>query len=312
MFYKSVNGSILSAEPEQRITRRQFVLQAGLGTATVIAGPCLVRASVVSGATLDVPSLSREVAQLLETTLHNRLPNSQVKIFGAPVFGVASAQDPLFRKLNEPGVVGPQHLLPSDFLPTARSVICWFTPYSAEVSKSNYGTEDSPKVWTLAHQKAPWPAELVRRFVGKKLKELGANSVVPYQDKQYKVGKTIPCWSSWSERHVAYIAGLGTFGLHKSLITEKGTSGRLDSVVTDLAIPPTPRAYKEIYDNCIKCFRCVGRCPVGSIKETGKDLRLCAKKVLAGKASPDKAVCGKCLTDVSCENCNPSRLVNTK
>ncbi|MCX7886925.1 MAG: 4Fe-4S binding protein [Verrucomicrobiae bacterium] len=148
--------------------------------------------------------------------------------------------------------------------------------------------------------------------MAKKLENLGAKSAVPYHHKLYKVGKTIPCWSSWSERHVAYIAGLGTFGLHTSFITEKGASGRLDSIVTELGITPTLRTCKSIYDNCIKCFRCVRRCPVGAIKETGKAVRICAKKVLAGKTSPDKAVCGKCLTDVSCENCNPTRALSAK
>ena len=44
--------------------------------------------------------------------------------------------------------------------------------------------------------------------------------------------------SRWSERHAAYISGLGTFGLHKGLITEQGTCGRFVSVLTDL--PPYP------------------------------------------------------------------------
>jgi len=48
---------------------------------------------------------------------------------------------------------------------------------------------------------------------------------------------------------------------------------------------------------------------LGVLSDSACSVRICAKKVMAGKASPDKAVCGKCLTDVSCENCNPSRLL---
>ncbi|MCX7886926.1 MAG: hypothetical protein N3B01_06700 [Verrucomicrobiae bacterium] len=123
--------------PCPRITRRHFIAQIGLGSGIAPALPCIVRAATAPRTSLDVASLSREVAELLDNTPHNRLPGSQTKIFGAPVFGVASAHDPLFRKLKERGVVGPQHLVPSDFLPGAKSVISWFLPYSAEVSKSN-------------------------------------------------------------------------------------------------------------------------------------------------------------------------------
>ena len=46
--------------------------------------------------------------------------------------------------------------------------------------------------------------------------------------------------STWSERHVAYAAGLGTFGLSRGLITARGIAMRCGSVVTDL--PATPFA----------------------------------------------------------------------
>jgi len=35
--------------------------------------------------------------------------------------------------------------------------------------------------------------------------------------------------SSWSERHAAYAAGLGTFSLNDALITPKGIAHRLGS-----------------------------------------------------------------------------------
>jgi epoxyqueuosine reductase QueG len=106
---------------------------------------------------------------------------------------------------------------------------------------------------------------------------------------------------------VAFISGLGTFGLHKSLITEKGCAGRLDSVITDYEFAPTKRDYVGVYDRCIECYACVGRCPVAAITKTGKDIRACARYVLARKNDPEQAVCGKCLTQVACEDCAPAR-----
>ena len=42
--------------------------------------------------------------------------------------------------------------------------------------------------------------------------------------------------SYWSQKHVAYMAGLGKFGLHHMIITEKGCCGRLGSIVTNAKI----------------------------------------------------------------------------
>lgn len=49
--------------------------------------------------------------------------------------------------------------------------------------------------------------------------------------------------STWSERHVAYVCGLATFGLCGGLITKKGRAVRLGSLVVKARIPPTKRPY---------------------------------------------------------------------
>jgi hypothetical protein len=52
--------------------------------------------------------------------------------------------------------------------------------------------------------------------------------------------------SNWSERHSAYIAGLGTFCLSYSLISEKGCAGRYGTVVTDLDLEPSPDHCRQV------------------------------------------------------------------
>lgn len=47
--------------------------------------------------------------------------------------------------------------------------------------------------------------------------------------------------SNWSERHVAFVCGLGTFGLSKGLITEKGIAGRLGSLIVSEKFEPRKR-----------------------------------------------------------------------
>ena len=48
-------------------------------------------------------------------------------------------------------------------------------------------------------------------------------------------------YSDWSERHIAYVAGQGTFSLSDGFITERGIAHRCGSVVIDLKLPPSPR-----------------------------------------------------------------------
>lgn len=115
--------------------------------------------------------------------------------------------------------------------------------------------------------------------------------------------------SRWSERHVAYISGLGTFGLSKGLITEKGTCGRFLSLITDLPLPPTPRPYSGLYDYCTRCGACVRRCPVGAISlEKGKDQTTCAYYVdLTMTLCAPRYGCGKCQTKVPCQSGIPAK-----
>lgn len=58
-----------------------------------------------------------------------------------PVIGFADARDILFPKLKE--IIGPNHALPSDIVPNAKSVIVFFLPFSKEIVKSNIDQEIS-------------------------------------------------------------------------------------------------------------------------------------------------------------------------
>jgi epoxyqueuosine reductase QueG len=119
--------------------------------------------------------------------------------------------------------------------------------------------------------------------------------------------------STWSERHAAYAAGLGTFSLNDALITPRGIAHRLGSVVTDLALPATPRTAPDHRHNCLwfreqSCGRCISRCPVGAINHAGHDKTICREyvygTVAAAVAEPygvTQTGCGLCQTRVPCE-----------
>lgn len=139
-------------------------------------------------------------------------------------------------------------------------------------------------------------------------------SVVPALDerfwaKEYSPHLEASFTSNWSERHVAFVCGLGTFGLSKGLITPKGMAGRFGSIITELYLPPQKRGYENVYEYCSMCGSCAKKCPVNAISiENGKDHMICSKFLskTAEKYKP-RLGCGKCQIGVPCESRIPKQ-----
>ncbi len=105
---------------------------------------------------------------------------------------------------------------------------------------------------------------------------------------------------------MAFIAGLGSFGLHRMLITDSGCAGRFGSVVTDADIPFTTPPAKErcLYFHDGSCWECITRCPVKAPSMDGAiDKQRCNGRLLGlargfdakGFDPEDVAdACGKC------------------
>jgi epoxyqueuosine reductase QueG len=128
--------------------------------------------------------------------------------------------------------------------------------------------------------------------------------VIPAQTPQYEV---LPHFvSTWSERHAAYAAGLGSFGLSRSFITPLGSAGRFASIITDCPLPITVINRPEPFAHCLHfsrgiCGACIKRCPGEAIRSRGmikKDCSAFLDGVLA-ENSP-RYGCGKCQTKVPC------------
>ncbi|OON88526.1 4Fe-4S binding protein [Pyramidobacter sp. C12-8] len=241
--------------------------------------------------------------------------------FDRPLIGIAAADDPLFEKFKSAEVVGPWHLSPRDWLPEARSVLSFFFPFSERVRASNrIAPERTSLEWLYGRIEG-------QEFLSSLLDELcawlqaqGVRAVAPSRDSRFRVARggqgTLAGFpgvsadtyaSNWSERHVAFAAGLGTFGLSKGLITEKGMAGRLGSVVVDAQIEPTSREYDAVYERCIQCGACVRRCPAHAISlRQGKKHPLCAAYLATQKRKyAPRYGCGKCQTAVPCEFRSP-------
>jgi epoxyqueuosine reductase len=237
------------------------------------------------------------------------------QIFDLPLIGYSSAEDPLYREFLKPEVIGAHFFLPEKWLDGARSVISFFLPFTEPVRQSNVGGVWPSPLWLHGRFEGQKFLGLLAEHIAALIREAGHAVVIPVADKAFhgvrpenlKTGQLFS--SNWSERHVAYVSGLGTFGLSKGLITEKGMAGRCISMVTDAFFEPTERNYSELYAYCTHCGKCARNCPVQAISlEHGKDHWPCAEfqEKCKEKFAP-RYGCGKCQVAVPCEFQNPTR-----
>lgn len=228
------------------------------------------------------------------------------KIYEEPLIGIADADDYLFEKLKDTEVVGPNHKSPKEWLKNAKSVITYFLPFSSQIRKANHKPGLPASEWLYGRIEGEECNKGLLQHLVKEINNFGEEAIAPMLDFNFTEEAVT---SNWSERHVAFAAGLGTFGLSKSLITRKGCAGRYGSVVTTMKLDFTPRKYENIYEYCTMCGICISRCPAGAIKKEGKDNLIC-KQYFDEKIYPKYFPyygCGKCQTAVPCETTNPNK-----
>jgi epoxyqueuosine reductase QueG len=255
-------------------------------------------------------------AQAIEKETRVRLPEGffdGLRFYLPPILSVGSAADPGFLKLREPGVVGPHHMLPTDWLPEARSVISLFLPFTDRIIRSNVIDPGEPSwEWLFGRIEGQQQLLSTAEFVRDALLEQGFKAHLPYTDKRLVARVSaaqdipIPVFSSnWSERHVGYVTGLGTFGRMTNFITKQGTCGRLISVVTDWETEPDVKDYSGIFDYCSECLACYKACPGRAFDENGKTISKCSAYIrdTCAKYTP-RYGCGKCQTGLPCSTRN--------
>ncbi|MBP2664825.1 MAG: queG 7 [Firmicutes bacterium] len=253
---------------------------------------------------MELQTIEQAVTEFIIRTPLNVVPEIELdKIYDRPLIGVASAEDGLFETLKADNIVGPHHLTPRKWLPAAQSVISWFLPFSQAVREANRQGELPATEWLYARIEGEMVNNALRKFLVEWFQAAGYQAIAPGLDERFAV---VSRKSNWSERHVAYVAGLGTFSLNRSFITKAGAAGRLGSVIVTTNITPTLRAYQAYDEYCSKCGACIKRCPARAIDDSGKNNDICAKFVdgTALRFKP-RYGCGKCQTGVPCEAAVP-------
>ncbi len=266
---------------------------------------------------MDKNEILQLIADVFRSTEGNRchIPGREREItfFDDPLTGFSSADDPIFETYKDPDIIGPRYMTPLEWLPEARTVITVSLPFTEEVRKSTRDCRKDPSIEWL-YGRVEGHAFLMRfmRNLADRLRAAGIRCCVPMDDKRYTrypreyedqgvLNRHIEI--VWSERHAGFAGGLGTFGLSRCLITEKGTAMRLVSCIIDTRLEPTPRNYCGHMDYCTLCGACIRRCPAGAISfERGKNNILCGdwNNGLQERHAPLYG-CHACMTSVPCE-----------
>jgi epoxyqueuosine reductase QueG len=214
-------------------------------------------------------------------------------IFDRPLIGVAAGDDPLFDRYKE--LVGPRHKTPMEMWldsglkdpeggASALRILAIVFPFTNHIRQiARKETEIPAEIYALARNWATgFMAEVQYRTVSwfeeqgyeaQAAVKTDVHTLIPLLEKKI-------IYSTWSERHMAFAAGLGSFSLHEAFISEAGCNIRLATVTSAAPLTVTPRYSDEPYHNCLhytenSCDKCLERCPAEAITTEGHDKMKC-------------------------------------
>jgi len=272
--------------------------------------------------------ISAFVRESPENTLRNE---TNERAWADPIVGFSSGADLLYMVYKQD--IGSFFLTPiewftktfpgTDVEPEGLTVISWILPQT-EATKADQRQRSSltSERWARSRIFGEEANMKLRGHVAETLKRAGYQAVAPMLSPLWK-GETSAKYgfaSTWSERHAAYAAGLGTFGLCDGLITPVGKAMRAGSVIARINIRPSAKPYSDRHAYCLfymkgTCGECMRRCPAGAISERGHDKARCSRYLDATGGYVESTYgfkgygCGLCQTGVPCESRIPPELV---
>jgi epoxyqueuosine reductase len=279
---------------------------------------------VKNSATISADCIKALVRDFILTSPHNTMnTTTEEPAWDDALVGFASGGDQIWQQYKE--YVGPfhwtpwevfnQHCLGESAGAEELSVISWVLPQREAVRKANRKAKRYPsEEWARIRVYGEEFNVALRRHVANSLKQAGHAAIAPMLVSNWTIVKSerFSYASSWSERHAAHAAGLGTFGLCDGLITARGKAMRVGSVVSKISITPTPRPYSNHRAYCLffadgTCGKCIDRCPARAITKTGHDKEKCRQHLARSREYVKKSYkfegygCGLCQVGVPCE-----------
>jgi epoxyqueuosine reductase QueG len=265
----------------------------------------------------------------------NRIhPGGSEKAWDKPHLAIAAGDDPFFPRIKE--MIGPFLWTPAEAFalafpaletsPSALRVISYALPQTLATRTDQRHEKTLPaERWARSRFYGEQFNCELRQHLAATLTAAGFPAVAPERlpGFDYRRSKRYGLASNWSERHTAFVAGLGTFGLSDGLITRWGKAVRFGSVVARIDLPVTPRPYGDDHHAwCLwyakgTCGACAPRCPAGAISTAGgHDKPACYKYIREVTAPYATATygtgatpCGLCQVRIPCEAQIPSNLI---
>jgi len=269
------------------------------------------------------------VEKLIQKFIANSPVNTMENDAGEPAWdsalvGFASGADPIWQQYKEyvgafhwtPWEIFNQHCPGEKATPEKLTVISWVLPQREMVRNTNRRARKYPsEEWARIRIYGEKFNVALRHHVVQSLEQAGHAAVAPMLTPNWTIviSERFSYASSWSERHAAHAAGLGTFGLSDGLITARGKAMRTGSIVAKISIPPTPRPYADHQAYCLfyaegTCGKCIDRCPVCAITEAGHDKEKCRQHLVRSSEYVRETYrfegygCGLCQVGVPCES----------
>jgi epoxyqueuosine reductase len=242
-----------------------------------------------------------------------------------PLIGFANGADPIWDELKKD--IGSFYWTPAEIFsltfpsvkasPEELVVISWILPQTARTKADQRKEKTYPSErWSRSRKFGEEFNQKLGDHLAKTLNEAGHEAVYPLHHPGWKTiesGK-YGISSNWSERHAAYAAGLGTFGLCDGLITPAGKAMRCGSVVARMKMQTTPRNYQDHHAYCLffakgTCGKCIDRCPAGAVTKQGHDKKKCmdylhgvTREHIKANYGFEAYGCGLCQSGVPCES----------
>ncbi|MDR2819347.1 MAG: 4Fe-4S ferredoxin [Desulfovibrio sp.] len=272
-----------------------------------------------------------------ENDLH--MPEGHEPAFGLPLVGFAAGDDPLWDAYKEH--VGPFHWTPMEAFalryPQEKGgeissselvVMSWILPQTEATRRDHVKEKEMPAHrWARARI---FGEEFVnnglRKYILSALEAKGIQAAAPMLLKEWTrmPSEKYVIASTWSERHAAHAAGLGTFGLCDGLITPVGKAMRTGSVIVRLPVAINKRPYANHREYCLyfssgSCGVCIQRCPAGALSFKGHD-KIACRDYLQNITAPYVTStwhfkgygCGLCQVGVPCEKGIPKAKIRSR
>ena len=268
-----------------------------------------------------VESLIREFCASARNSL--QMPTGE-PAWAEPRIAYARGDDPLFEQLKKD--IGPFYWTPLEALQLAwpdldasaaeLAVIVYLLPQTeATRLDQREATEVPAERWARSCFHGEEFNCALRLHLAEQLTKAGLPAVAPERlaGFDYRNSERFGLASNWSERHTAWIAGLGTFGLSDGLITRAGKAVRFGSVIARVDLEATPRSYSGHQDWCLwyakgTCGACMQRCPIDAITEAGHDKSACFSYIrnvttpyVRDNYGTGATPCGLCQVKIPCE-----------